>query len=261
MSRIDCHEFRKFVDPYLDGEFDARERRDFDAHVAHCADCRRWFEQHRDIQAAVRDTLERPAVLPGAVRARVRARIAVEEAHATRGRSWFKLALPVPVVAAVASVFIFVGGSGFATPVVEEAVAQHRDDVPLEVPSPEADEIDRWFEGKLTFNVQAPRFRDDRAMLLGGRLSRVRGLDGQAPRRAAYLIYGVGAHKMSVLVFDDQNLPVDKIGDQHRIKGHTVSVTDRGDYRVAVYRHRGINYAVTSDLPSAQMLQLIGTSL
>lgn len=257
MSRVDCHEFRKFVDPYLDGEFDERERSDFDAHVAHCVDCRVWFQQHRDIQSAIRDTLEFPAVLPGGARARIRTQLAIEM---PQKRSWYKLALPLPALAAVASVFIFVGTSGFATPVVEEAVAQHRDDLPLEVPTPQADEIDQWFADKVSFPVEVPRFQDEQAMLLGGRLSRIRGIEGQSPRRAAYLIYGVGAHKLSVLMFDDKELALNRIGALHQIKGHQVSVADKGGFRVAVYRHRGVNYAVTSDLPGAQMLNLIKSS-
>jgi anti-sigma factor RsiW len=259
MSRIDCHEFRKFVDPYLDGEFDARERSDFDAHVAHCSDCRGWFEQHRDVQAAIRDTLERPAILPGGARARIRTQLTLQ-ARPARTRQWFKLALPVPALAAVASVFIFVSTSGFATPVLEEAVAQHRDDRPLEVPSPKAAEIDRWFADKVSFPVEAPRFHDDRAVLLGGRLSRVPSQEGQAPQRAAFLIYGVGAHKMTVLVFEDKDVQINRIGQQHVLKGHTVALSDQGGYRVAVYRHRGVNYTITSDLPQADMLSLIGGS-
>ena len=46
MKTLSCEEFRQFIDPYIDAEFDNSERALFDAHLSTCAGCRRHFE-HR----------------------------------------------------------------------------------------------------------------------------------------------------------------------------------------------------------------------
>ena len=84
MSHLTCDEFHQFVDPYLDGEYDALERRDFDMHLAACGDCRRWFEQHRALQGAVKHALGAPTPMPGGAKARLRTRIALEAGPAQR---------------------------------------------------------------------------------------------------------------------------------------------------------------------------------
>lgn len=256
--KIDCGDFQKFVDAYLDGEYDERERRDFDAHLAGCPDCRGWYDQRRWLGQAIRDQLvAQSPPMPGGCRAAVRARIEIEAAPARRRRR-LALALPLPLVAAVSAVFIFFGTSGFAPPIIEEAVSQHLDDLPVEVPTPDSGELDRWFTDKLAFRIEAPRFRNKQAMLLGGRLSRVRG--GHGIQRAAHLVYGVGAHKITVLVLAYDGEDLARAGKVHDIKGHAVAMHDQAGLRVARYHHHGLSYVVTSDLSSDQVTALIATA-
>lgn len=256
--KIDCGDFQKFVDAYIDGEYDERERRDFDAHLAGCPECRGWYEQRRWLGQVIRERLvARSPAMPGGCRAAVRARLEIEAAPARRRRR-LALALPVPLVAAVGAVFIFFGTTGFAPAIVDEAVSQHLDDMPVEVPTPDSLELDRWFSDKLAFRIEAPRFRNQQAMLLGGRLSRVRGLQGI--QRAAHLVYGVGAHKITVLVLSSTADDLSDAGQVQEIKGHSVAMHDRSGLRVARYHHHGLSYVVTSDLPSDQVTALIATA-
>ncbi|MCA9546084.1 MAG: zf-HC2 domain-containing protein [Myxococcales bacterium] len=259
MSHLTCDEFHQFVDPYLDGEYDALERRDFDMHLAACGDCRRWFEQHRAIQSAVRQTLGRPTPMPGGAKARLRTRLALEAGPAQRRQKLVKLALPVPMVAAAAAVFFFVGTTGFTPTVVQDAVAQHDEEMPLDVPTPEAEELDQWFQRRARLKVTAPRFRDRRLMLMGGRLSRVGARAGHG-QRAAYMVYGVGRHKVSVLAFDE-DLEIEQLGEVRRIKGRPVSVAEHEGRRVVLFRKNGLTYTVTSDLSAQRMVELVGTAM
>ncbi len=258
MSHLSCDEFHQFVDPYLDGEYDALERRDFDMHLAACSGCRRWFENHRAVQSAIKGALASATPLPGGARARIRTRLALEAAPARRTRL-VKLALPVPVVAAAAAVFFFVGTTGFTPAVVEDAVAQHEEEMPLDVPTPEAEELDRWFQDRVRLRVRAPRFRDRSTMLLGGRLSRI-GARGHG-QRAAYLVYGVGRHKVSVLAFDSADGELEQFGEVRRVKGRPVSVAEHHGRHVVMYRQGGLTYTVTSDLPTQRMVELVGTAM
>ncbi len=259
MSRIDCEDFRQFIDPYLDGEFDAGERAAFDAHLAVCTDCRGHYEQKAWFINAVRPCLRRPERMPPGTRDRLHARLRAAQKPERRRRLVRRLA-PVPALAAAGAVLLFVTPlTGFAPAVVEDAVDQHCQKMPVEVPTDEALQADEWFSGKVPFSMATPRFRDDRAMLLGGRLSHVRG--GDRTRRAAYLVYGVGEHKVSVLVFDGRELGITGRGELREVKGHPVRVHDARGYRVALYQRGSLAYAITSDLPEPEMLRLIGTSL
>ncbi len=253
MCRITCEDFQRFIDPYLDSEFDERERADFDAHLAICEDCRKHFEQRAWFQEAIRPILRAPTPMPGGARARLRVRLATAD-HPSTAQIWLKrLAVPVPILAAAAAVFLMATPLTGFTPVVHDAVDQHCQSLPVEVPSPEAAEVDEWFEGKLPFHVVSPRFQDKDIVLLGGRLSRV--VLKNDTRRAAYLIYGKGSHKLSVLVFDGNNLEVS--GNTHQIDGHDVAIHDADGYRVALYRHGPLAYVITSDLPEDGLLNLV----
>ena len=259
MSRIDCDDFRKFIDPYLDGEFDAGERAAFDAHLAACSDCRCHYEQKAWFINAVRPCLRRPEPMPEAAHQRLHARLRTAQQPERRRRLVRRLA-PVPMLAAAGAVLLFVTPlTGFAPAVVEDAVDQHCQKMPVEVPTDEANQADEWFSGKVPFSMDTPRFRDDRAMLLGGRLSHVR--NGERNRRAAYLVYGVGEHKVSVLIFNGRELGLSERGELRHVKGHPVRVHGARGYRVALYQRGQLAYAVTSDLPEPEMLKLIGTSL
>jgi anti-sigma factor RsiW len=259
VTRIDCDDFRKFIDPYLDGEFDAGESAAFDAHLAVCAECRGHYEQKAWFINALRPCLRRPEPMPAAVHDRLSAKLRVAQRPERRRRLVRRLA-PVPALAAVGAVLLFVTPlTGFAPAMVDDAVDQHCRTVPVEVPTPEAAQADEWFSGKVPFSMATPRFEDPRAMLLGGRLSQVRS-NGRS-RRAAYLVYGVGEHKLSVLVFDGSELKLGEYGDLRKVKGNAVRVHDSRGYRVALYRRGNLAYAVTSDLPETEMLRLIGSSL
>jgi len=258
---IDCAQFRQFIDPYLDGEFDAQERDAFDAHLSVCGDCRHHYEQRAWMQGAIKPALKRPCRMPSAMRDRLHDRLRSASRQVRMRRAAKRVAAPVSTAAAMAAALLFVTPlTGFKPTVMADAVDQHCQKMPVEMPSPVDTEVEQWFQGKVPFEMSAPRFRDDRVMLLGGRLSRVGGPgDAVSSRPAAYLVYGVGKHKMTVLVFDNQGLDFEApVTD---VKGKQVYMHDARGYRVALFERGPLAYAVTSDLPQDRMLELIGTTL
>jgi anti-sigma factor RsiW len=263
MGRVTCDDFKKFIDAYLDEEFDARDRADFDAHVALCGCCRRRVEDHLSFRRCIRTHMQQKREMPADARARLQARMRTAT-RPDRAAKWLsRMAAPLPAVAAVGAVALFyIPMTGFA-PVVNDAVGHHCDRVPIEVPTPEAREVDEWFRDKLPFELAAPRFEDDQVMLLGGRLSKVGGGDsGLRSRRAAYLVYGVGPHKLTVLVFDGKDLEVDDDSAIREVNGRRLAIhhdQDRG-YNVALYRKGNLTYAYTSDLPETDLLRLVANA-
>lgn len=263
MQTIDCGDFRKFADAYLDGEFDDRDRAEFDAHVAACSPCRRRLEQHIWFRRGVRSHLRRPERLPPAAQARLTHRLRAASRPARAARWAKRLAVPVPVLAAGAVIFLFTPLTGFAPPlVVDDVIDQHRQRLPVEVPAEEVSEVDAWFQGKLPFEMAAPRFRDARMTLLGGRLARVGGSTVGAPaRKAAHLIYGVGSHKVSVVVFQGGDSALWTGDNVQRVGNQEVAFHHAGAHNVAVYHRDGLTYAVTSDLPAAEMVSIVSSAL
>jgi anti-sigma factor RsiW len=189
VSSIDCNEFRSFIDPYLDCEFDDQERALFDAYLAVCTECRAYYEHHSFLMNAVKPALQRPCRMPDNARQRLEQKLRGVQRPQRAKAAAIAVAKPVTMVAAVGVIFLFVAPlTGFSSSVAEDVVDQHCQTMPVEVPSPEASEVNRWFSDKLPFRMATPRFRDQRVTLLGGRLSRVRGHQDRGSLPAAHLI-------------------------------------------------------------------------
>jgi len=95
---MECGDIERSADPYLDGEFDDRERAAVDAHLASCERCRaRWDEQARvrdAMRTRLREAMTPPSSAgraPPALRARIEGALARE-----RRPLWRRLRLPLP---------------------------------------------------------------------------------------------------------------------------------------------------------------------
>ena len=259
LTRIDCSDFRQFTDCYLDAEFDARDRALFDAHLAACGDCRTHLDNQIAFRRALRPHFQTAGreTLSFECRAKIRRALAVAERPSPLALWARRLALPVPAFA-VAALLLIPPATGFAP---REAVRRHNEASPVEVPSSQADEIDAWFRDKVRFHVSAPRFQDPRVQLLGGRLTHVHARpDSDEMRQAAYLVYGVGRHKISVLVFDGTGVRLPAEGATHAVGGREMNVQSQDAFRVATFRDGDQVYAVTSDLPERDILDLVASA-
>lgn len=255
--QLDCSDFKKYLDAYFDEELDDAERAEFDAHVAICSDCRRHYEQRVWFQGAVRPAMRRPCRLSGDARQRMSDSLRGEAKLIRRRRNWRRVSRIAPAMVAVGAVFLLVTPlTGFAPPVVDEAVSQHMDRAPVDLPTPEAAEVEQWFADRLSFRLEAPRFHSKRAVLLGGRMTRVAFPENDR-RPAAHLTYGVGRHRVSVLVFPAEDLSVAELAQEAR----AVDMHAKRGLRVMLYRKGDIGYAITSDLPEREMLSLLGPSI
>lgn len=263
MNRVDCDEFRAFIDPYIDGEFDERERALFDAHCAACPDCQEFLDQKSWLINAVKPLLQQPCTMSPDARSRLNQRLKVAQRpeRAKAVVQW--LARPVPALAiAAVSLLMILPLTGFNRSVVAiDLVNQHRRNLPLEVPTAVDSEVETWLSGKLPFAAVPPKFKDRRVSLLGARLSQVQTREQTSSVPAAQLLYRVGTHKMSVQVFDGRDV-FDESGDNIQMIGNrAVKVLDMNGHTVALFKVGALTYAVTSDLPAEEIVHVIGTSL
>lgn len=116
---MNCNDIQKFAFTYLDCEFDARERGEFETHLRLCHPCRAAVERDALFRGMIRNHLEKPAVDP-ACRARVRDALT----RAQRRQTSRAIVMPLALAASAAVV------------VVAWRVAPHEQEIPSELRTP-----------------------------------------------------------------------------------------------------------------------------
>ena len=256
---MECAELERSVEAYLDGEFDAREQAEAQAHLSACERCRKLTEGAAALRAALRARL-REAMGPGsaagrapaALRERVSAALARE-----RHPLWRRLLAPVPLATAAAcaaGVLVVLAthipdGNGLAV----EAVKKHHRGLPLEVTAaamgPEA--IPGWFAGKLDFKPTPPHFQETGAKVVGARLSHLR----EYP--AAYIRYELPRGQAGLFIVDDPERRFEATGREVHVGPRTLRVMNARGYNVAVWRQDEIVYSLVSDLGEDDLFELV----
>jgi anti-sigma factor RsiW len=258
---MDCGEIDRAVDVYLDGEFDARERAEADAHLAKCERCRALVQHEGRVRTAVRARLREAMTAPaegGRAPPALRARI--EDALSRRRRPLWRRALsPLPVgalAACAAGALLVFATHGTDAALVEEAVRSHHRGLPLEVMAASVGEgsIPAWFAGKLDFNPAPPRFLAAGVHVLGARLSHLRELP------AAYIRYELPRGQAGLFIVDDPAGRFGEAGREVRVGGSVVRLVNARGYNVAVWREKEIVYSLVSDLEEPALFELVRTA-
>jgi anti-sigma factor RsiW len=264
VAAMDCSELERVVDAYLDGEFDAAERAEADAHLARCERCRGHVEAQRRIRIALRARLREAMAPPAdAGRAPPALRARIEEAFARqRVPLWRRAMSPLRIgalVACAAGALLVFGvhdviaerpGTFRPDALVEDAVSHHHRALPLEA---SAAAIPGWFVGKLEFNASPPRFGADGVHVLGARLSHLR------ERDAAYIRYELPHGHAGLFIVDDPSRRFAASGREVQAGAHLVRLVNARGYNVAVWRENEIVYSLVSDLDESALYELVRT--
>jgi anti-sigma factor RsiW len=260
IAAIDCSELERSIDPYLDGEFDDRERSEVDAHVSGCPRCRQLVEGQRHLRAALRAKLRAAMGAPAATAhapPALRARIQLAIAHQRRPL-WRRALSPVPLAtlaACAAGVLVVLATHRGDDPLVEDAIRKHHRELPLEVTVHDGENpIPAWFAGKLDFNPAPPRFRAAGVHVLGARLSHLR----EWP--AAYIRYQLPRGQAGLFIVDDPKGRFDASGREVKLGPKVVHLANARGYNVAVWRQDEIVYSLVSDLDENALFQLVQTA-
>jgi anti-sigma factor RsiW len=258
---MDCSEFERSVDAYLDGEFDRSERAEADAHLARCPRCESLGARHARVRAGLRGAL-RSAMGPDAPGSRapeaLRARISASLARDPRPL-WRRALAPVPlatVAACAAGALVVLVSHAGSDALVEEAVRKHNRDLPLEVTAASigAESIPGWFAGKLDFRPAPPRFEGSGVKVVGARLSHLR----EWP--AAYIRYELPRGQAGLFIVDDPDGRFAAAGREIKVGARTIRFAAARGYNVAVWRQDEIVYSLVSDLDEGDLVQLVRTA-
>jgi anti-sigma factor RsiW len=248
-----CAELDDLIHPYLDGELLAEDRVPIERHVEDCARCRELVAHERAFKEQLRARLKAKAHAPAALEERVRS--ALDRADLERPR--LLRAGPVGVLLAAATLVAYVAGSGRLGGAAESAmfddvVRSHVKNLPVEVGGTR-DDITVWMRGKVPVPVHPPRFQT--ASLVGARLSQL------ASRDAGQILYRIpGGSVVTVYVFDASGWEPSARAKQV-VDGREVYFAERAGYTVALYRDRGVGYALASDLDEDALVRLVAASL
>jgi mycothiol system anti-sigma-R factor len=249
-TALRCAGIQRFVDTYLDGEFAETDRVEFEEHLAQCEACRLKVRAQAEWKRAIKAAAPHERA-PAALRNRVQRSIGREGGREMRSaqpasfRRWATRVLPVAAAGGILGTLIF--SKVHWSPVAADVIAKHQRNLPIEI-SGGPDQLKKWYADKVDFPVRPPQL--PQAALRGGRLSSV------GEHQAAYLVYDINGSKVSVFIFDPGDLPIE--AQQKRvIKDREVFFDQERGYNVALYRDRGVGYAIASDLDNDQMVKLV----
>ena len=249
MTALECQELEPLLHAYVDGEFEANERADFEAHLAGCEACRARVDGERKLRERLREAAAVRA--PDALRRRIESGLARERRISHLRALVRPESIAVAAVAMAAGIIAFLSGRQLLEPIVEGVVMKHAHNPPVEVRGNEQ-QVQRWFAGKVDFPVQVPHLRN--LNVSGARLSHVRDRD------AAYVVYeGPQARRVSLFVFDDPRAPIELGLGAHmqRVDDRDVLLANEHGYNVVMWRNNQIVYSLVSDLDEHDILGLL----
>ncbi len=217
-------------------------------HLRECPECRSYFEAQTDWARLLREKVGRE-VAPEALRKSVVE--LVEEGAGPAARRALPHGRPI-----AAGVLLLVGSAAlwlaYLAPsrlFFRELCEDHAKYLSAEsqVHSAAAPEIESWFRGKTDFNVRVPAFEN--ASPLGGRLCFLQG------RKAALIFYRKGERPVSLFQFEEKGI---RLLVLHRsdVDGVPIWRTSIKGYSLVAFEHRGVIYALVSDLRDSELLDL-----
>jgi len=254
---MNCDDIQKGIYVYLDSELAEPDRLDFEQHVRSCARCRGRVERERSFIAGFRSKVPRVTAPPG-LEARIRQALAEAPAPDESGlrprpasvtwvRPWMLAAAAVLIAAPAVLVWRM-----SATPsphgeerVAMEAVATHRDDLPMEVRGSQR-QIRQFLESNVPFKVELPESVAGAGApeLVGARLTRVDG------REAVLLNYVVDGERLSVL-------QVAAPPTEAPVADQAPTYTSQAGFDIATFRKRGVMSSVVGNGGSGSVDRLV----
>jgi mycothiol system anti-sigma-R factor len=251
---MNCEEVDRWIGPLLDGELDARNTTDVQAHLATCPVCQRHYEVQRTVSSNIR-SLDLAYEAPESLRRRIVD--AIDESLASesgspvppagvrraprRPASWLLWAgWPVAVAASglLATVLLqqrSLEANEVVAAHVRSLLADHLNDVV----STDRHTVKPWFAGKLDFAPPVPDLSSQGFELIGGRLDYLR------RQPVAAVIYRKHGHIINVL----SSPAGSDLGDLPHIERL------RG-YSLRAWRQAGLDVVAVSDIEPLELAKL-----
>lgn len=257
---MNCAEFDRFAEAYVDGEFDPAGRAEMDTHLERCEECNRHVASLETCRALVRSSLA-PVSAPHTLKQSIRAVVRRQRSADPVLTGWSLAALGIALLAALIMPKVWqndtsdlLGEEPETAPIVEATIDWHQRNLPVEVTGPDTEAIRQWFDDKVDFPVRLPTFASGRSTsVLGGRLSQINN------RSAAHVLYEVNGTKVSVVLFqlgEELHIPVRRGPQPFDYFWDT-----RNGYNVALFTDNGVSYAIATELPQPNFSRLMSNAI
>jgi len=271
-----CRSVAPFLEAFRDGELAPERVLDVEQHLSECDHCVERMRFSEAMRQSLRTQTRTSAPVTEAFQARVAAALEAARqrewettAEVTGRARWFGSRNVTPLAFAAGLAVWFLNQEPSGTPqhsapakvteaklddtqsideLIEELVDKHVHSGPDSGPEllPEA-------ERQVGVPVYIPSFRQ-----YGGRWEGVSVVPVSQHRgAAASLRYKVGGHRVTLYVYDSKRFPVVNRLQQRMVGKEPVYVGVRRGYSIGATEHRGVGYALASDLTEPETAELV----
>lgn len=276
---MSCRPIRALLSPFNDGELSAEKVIEVEQHLSECQHCAEQLRLINAFRLSVRQVVRANVQPSAAFQARLtsaieaahqrewEARVLDREIDHNRMLSWRTIA---PVAAAAALSLFLASNDGPKEPALTKAPGKYwnegsvvetaKIDAILEDlvdhhlrTSPEITEpkLLSTLEKEVGVPVHVPSLVQYGARWEGGKVIPIRN------QRAAFLRYKLGNDRVTVYVYDSSRVPIEHRLQQRHVGDETVYVGSRRGFSIGVRNHRGVGYAMASDLNDAETAELV----
>ncbi|MEW6208213.1 MAG: zf-HC2 domain-containing protein [Acidobacteriota bacterium] len=263
-----CEEIRGQINFYIDDELHAEERASLEAHLRSCRECGEAVERERAFVENVRqarplytatDSLRQEVEkilsrAPEPLLAPARLRLSIASYVKIKSSRYYLAAAAVIVIAAAVGLWFAMSPkpvergapSEFARMAVEAHGRHLAGHLPLEITTASADEISRWFAGKVPFSLTLPDYQglSGQEKLYDLKGARLVAFNNDY---AAYVAYNMRTRPIS-LVVTSESTARPRGGEEIVSKGLTFHYDSIDGLKVITWSDRGLTYALVSDL-------------
>ncbi|MFZ5890926.1 MAG: anti-sigma factor family protein [Myxococcota bacterium] len=264
---MSCRGFVPLLEPFVDGELQPEKVVEVEQHLEECSRCVERVRLGRAVRISLRRAV-RPSSEPSAAfRARLvsamaatqeRERMLEQQIERTRMLSWRTI---LPVAAAAALTLVWAASANKVSPSSQYHYAQNAsvDELLEEIIDhhvkgrPEVTSLSLLpsLEREVGVPVQPPILAQYGARWEGASVVPMHN------QRAASLRYKVAGHPVTLYVFDSSRFQIENHLQRRLVGDAPVYVGARRGYSIGATEHRGVGYAMATDLNDAETAELI----
>jgi anti-sigma factor RsiW len=268
-----CRQIVPLLEAFGDEELAPEKLLEVEQHLVDCTTCTERVRLNQALHLSVRNAVRNSApVMPAfeeRIAAALRAEAAREEAvdevveREARHHHMLSWRTVVPVAAAAAATLVWAGTTSNqqqardkspysmaenADELLEELVDHH-----VNAPGPQVTDASllRQLEPQVGVPLSLPSLKDYGARWVGGSVVPV------SNQHAASLRYMMGGHRVTLYVYNSSRVPIETRLKQRMVRNEEVYVGNRRGVSIAATEHRGVGYAVATDLNDDESAELV----
>jgi anti-sigma factor (TIGR02949 family) len=245
----DCAFIEKLLYPYLDGELDARQNLEVEAHLLVCQKCCDLLDEEKRFLSLIKNgCLGQEG--PPALKAKIERML-----HKKREPLFhlflnhpFKMAFTAALTAIL--LFLFFTGTPLEPerngipPFIRASVESHlrlmNGNLPLEIESHDPRAVAAWFKKRIDFMPELPALKDDSIVLLGGRLSQFKG------ENMALISYRIEDSPVTLFIVRGNPASDVQSSDFTYLQGRRFNFSHQHGLNTIAWSDDGNNFALTS---------------